>query len=295
MKHILVGFDSAWSATNEGAIAAVSVVGDQTPELVLPPTTACFSEARGQIDRLYPNANRLVVFLDQPHIVPNKSGSRPVEKIVSSLVGRRYGGMQSSAAEQPTVRLPMFGVNAPIWDFLRWYGGPADPFHALDSTPLVFETYPVLYIIANNWLLSDRRECGRLPKYNPSRPATFNLNDWRFLCKALSRKADELGLRDLTKWIEQAGQAERPNKILQDKLDAAICLVQAVDWHYSDTYLVIGDTETGYIITKSCAELELELMNRCKVLQRKNQEMDWNPSYWIKQVKRASDGTTSKI
>jgi hypothetical protein len=51
---------------------------------------------------------------------------------------------------------------------------------------LVFETYPVLAMIALGWTLPDSRPTGRLPKYNPQRRQTFSTDDWRHVCSRLS-------------------------------------------------------------------------------------------------------------
>ena len=80
-----------------------------------------------------------IVLLDQPTIVKNAAGQRPVENIVGSPVGLRYGGMQPAN----TARKEMFGKEAPVWPFLTRFGGPADPLEPVADTR-VFETYPVL-------------------------------------------------------------------------------------------------------------------------------------------------------
>jgi predicted RNase H-like nuclease len=105
-----------------------------------------------------------LILLDQPTIVCNPQGQRPVEGIVSSAVSARLGGMQPASIS----RAEMFGLNAPVWPFLRRFGGPANPLSPAGAT-LVFETYPVLLLIALAWMLPDSRMRGRLPKYNPQR------------------------------------------------------------------------------------------------------------------------------
>ncbi|MCM2374678.1 DUF429 domain-containing protein [Aporhodopirellula aestuarii] len=286
MKTVLFGFDSAWSSTNKGAIAGASVDGDQKCELILSPTTADFPHAKQLIDSLRADARQAIIFVDQPHIVVNESGSRPVEDIVSSLVGRRYGGMQRSATHEPAVRLPMFGPEAPIWEFCRHFGGPSDPFNALDSSVILLETYPVLYLIANDWVLSDKRSTGRLPKYNPARRKTFVAEDWCFLCRHLTEQSERFQIAELSEWLREAERAEKPNKVLQDKLDAAICLVQAIEWHLSSEFLVVGDFATGYIVTKANDKLKAGLTERCDQLQKRNPGENWRSDYWINTVKR---------
>lgn len=117
------------------------------------------------------------MLLDQPTIVTNATGQRPVENLVGSPVSLRYGGMQPAN----TSRGEMFGNNAPVWPFLARFGGPADPLQPVAGTR-VFETYPVLAMIALGWILPDSRVTGRLPKYNPERRKTFSIADWKHVC-----------------------------------------------------------------------------------------------------------------
>jgi predicted RNase H-like nuclease len=110
--------------------------------------------------------------------VKNKEGSRQVEKIVASPVSRRYGGVQPASKSSAE----MFGENAPIRRFLDSFGGPTNPLSPIPKES-VFETYPVLALIALGYTLPDPngREKGRLPKYNPAR-RTFSLGDWKHVC-----------------------------------------------------------------------------------------------------------------
>lgn len=289
MKKLLIGFDSAWSATNSGAIAGAMVEDNGSLSLVLPARNADFQNAKESIDELRGEVDQVIIFIDQPTIVRNTSGSRPVEDIVSSIVGLRYGGMQRSATEEPIARIPMFGADAPIWDFLGRFGGAVNPFGNLDEPVLVFETYPVLYIIANNWLMQDARPSGRLPKYNPVRQKTFQLDDWKFLCNCTISKSRELDFDGLAEWFSTAHTNTSPNKKAQDQLDASICLLQAVEWFFSSNFLVIGNLDTGYITTKWTAAIEEEMTVRCVELSRKDPVFDWSCENWVHMIEKNTD------
>jgi hypothetical protein len=64
---------------------------------------------------------------------------------------------------------------------------------------LVFETYPVLTMIALGWSLPDSsRPAGRLPKYNPGRRRTFAPADWRHVCRMTSAALREHRLTPIT-------------------------------------------------------------------------------------------------
>ncbi len=213
---LLVGFDSAWTAINSGALVGVLHFDDGTFHGLGAPQIVDYREAEGvilkwQAEQL-PTAT--IVLLDQPIIVNNAAGQRPVENIVGSPVSRRYGGMQPAN----TAREEMFGKEAPVWPFLTRFGGPADPLEPVAETR-VFETYPVLAMIALGWILRDSRAAGRLPKYNPERKKTFSISDWQHVCKRASGAFRDRGLMDIVQWIDVA-QNTSPRKSDQDGLDA---------------------------------------------------------------------------
>jgi predicted RNase H-like nuclease len=174
---LLVGFDSAWTARKSGALVGVLRSASGGYEDLGPPQISDFKNARQSIldwQSAY-SPGSTIVMLDQPCIVQKSKGQRPVEHIVGSAVSLRYGGMQPASLS----RQDMFGVNAPMWPFLGGFGGPGNPFQHAASTS-VFETYPVLALIAWGWMLPDsQRSTGRLPKYNPERRKTFSTSDWK--------------------------------------------------------------------------------------------------------------------
>src|SRR4051812_3179252 len=141
MTTLLVGFDSAWTRMNVGAIVGAVLHDDgNVTELGLPRLVQYENAAeiihQWQVTH---HASSTVVLLDQPTIVVNEVGQRPVEQIVCPSVSRRRGGMQPANRG----RKDMFGPAAPVWDFLARFGGAADPFAEARPTT-VLETYPVL-------------------------------------------------------------------------------------------------------------------------------------------------------
>lgn len=272
MAILLVGFDSAWTAHNSGALAGVLRQDDGSFRELGPPRVADFDEAEriilGWQENLAPS--KTFVLLDQPTIVKNPKGQRPVENIVSSPVSLRYGGMQPAS----TLRVEMFGESAPIWPFLNRFGGPADPLKPLGDT-LVFETYPVLAMIALQWALPDRRTSGRLPKYNPERRKTFAIGDWEHVCRLASRGFLERGIRELSIWLDDCSAKPRPRKTDQDCVDACLCLLVALDLAEQNDCLIVGDQATGYIVVPHAAALLSELEARCTRTRR-------TPSDWVR-------------
>lgn len=283
MTHLLVGFDSAWTAAKSGAIVGVLRHDDGTCEELGRPRRVDYREAESQIDTWQADRNpsATVVLLDQPTIVTNPSGQRPVERIASSPVSRRRGGMQPAN----TKKASMFGPAAPVWRFLEHFGGAPDPSEPLAGTR-VFETYPTLAIIALGWLPPDSRPSGRLPKYNPAARKPSFAADWRFVCAKVSSEMSARGLVNLTRWLEEAACMDKPGKGEQDGVDACICLLAALHLAEGRKSLMVGDVQTGYIVVPYGESLEKELVDRCR-------EMAWNPSEWVRTV-RHTLGNESK-
>jgi predicted RNase H-like nuclease len=225
MTTLVVGFDSAWTASNSGALVGVLHCDDGTFHELGPPRIAKYREAEGAIlewqAEQVPTAT--IVMLDQPTIVKNAAGQRPVENIVGSPVSLRYGGMQPAN----TAKSEMFGEEAPMWRFLTRFGGPADPLEPVAQTQ-VFETYPVLAMIALGWMLPNSHRAGRLPKYNPGRRRTFSNSDWQHVCRLALVAFRERGLAQLVRWIDEAAGSTSPRKRDQDRLDACLCLLVAL-------------------------------------------------------------------
>ena len=276
---LLIGFDSAWTSKNHGVVVGLVCKEDGTSRELGQPRIANFAEAAAAISR-WQHSERpaaTIVLLDQPTIVTNASGQRPIENLVASPVGLRYGGVQPAN----TSRVEMFGPNAPVWQFLKQFGGAADPFSPRANQ--VFETYPVLALIALGWLLPDKRVTGRLPKYNPKLRKTFSIDDWRHVCERLSEEILARHLSGLGEWISELKTKQAPCKADQDCLDACICLLIALYFVEPKECLMVGDTDTGYIVVPHGDGLHRELEERCKETSR-------DPSSWVRTLNAVQQG-----
>ena len=261
---LLVGFDSAWTCTNSGALVGVLRLDDGTFQELGPPQRVNYCEAQ-EVILSWQSERALIstiILLDQPTIVENLTGQRLVEKIVCPAVSRRRGGMQPAN----TSREKMFGSDAPIWPFLKRFGGPANPLQPVGDAHVI-ETYPVLTLIALRWTLPDirsKRSKVRLPKYNPARGKTFSCNDWKLVCGLASSAFRERGLMGIVRWLDDAGRKTSPRKEDQDKLDGCLCLLVALYLAERKDCLMVGNRQSGYIVVPDCAELREELEARCK-------------------------------
>lgn len=278
MTTLLVGFDSAWTPNNSGALVGAIRFKDGKLHSLGTPQIVDYREAEVLILKWQakeaPTAT--IVLLDQPTIVKNTRGQRPVENIVGSPVSLRYGGMQPAN----TAREEMFGKQAPVWPFLTRFGGPANPLEPIADTR-VFETYPVLAMMALGWMLPDSRAAGRLPKYNPERKKTFSISDWEYVCGMASTAFSDRRLMDIVRWINHAARNASPRKSDQDGLDACLCLLVAVYLAERKDGLMVGDLHTGYIVVPYCAELHAELDARCRQTGRV-------PSEWVRRFNTTS-------
>jgi len=279
---LLIGFDSAWTANNSGALVGVLRSDDGTFRELGPPQIANYRQAQAAISEwqaeLAPEAT--IILLDQPTIVQNATGQRPVENIVGAIVGVRYGGMQPANRSKKE----MVGTQAPVWEFLKRFGGAANALGPLDGT-LVIETYPVLAMIALNWTQPDLspqgRPAGRVPKYNPDRNKTFSPSDWQYVCGQASVAISDRGLKEIVQWIDGIALKAPPHKCDQDGLDACICLLVALHLAEGKDCLMVGDLQTGYIVVPDNVELSDELATRCKKTGRV-------PSEWVQKFRLAA-------
>lgn len=272
MSRLLVGFDSAWKREKSGSIAAVIHHQDGSFRALAPPTECTFEKARGLIEvwRNDECPTRVLILLDQPTIVPNLSGQRPVENIIASPVSLRRGGVQPANRG----RHDMFGDSAPLWEFLSEFNGPADPLRATAPT-LVIETYPVLAMIALGWTLPDERPKGRLPKYNPQRKGTYSQFDWLHVLRKTTSFYREHSLDAMVQNLQAWPQDRRPRKQDQDSLDALICLLVAMHVGRRSKSLMIGDVTTGYVVVPFSGSLQEEAITRCRASGR-------DPEYWVR-------------
>ena len=266
MKEALVGFDSSWALKNHGAIVYAVFNGDDL-EMSLP-QLADFADASRIINGLKQECDDVLVAIDQPIIVPNLDASRPVDLVARSLMSRLRSAAQSASRNKES----MFGDNAPGWGFISRIGPPQyagrttdlvenrafvdfeAARNAADKTHLI-EVYPALALPTLEPHFMDRNCAAR---YNPQR-ATFSLGDWQLVCNTVCRCADELGLPTLSQWaremVEPWDSLERPEKRHQDKVDAALCLIIALQWRRQNNGVrVIGDLDNGYMVTPTSAE-----------------------------------------
>ena len=210
----------------------------------------------------------MLVAIDQPIVVPNDTGSRPVDIVVDSLMQHLNSRAQmvNRTDTRPNPNKYMFGDGAPVWKFMSKigpseYSGMTDrddrsafvDFQAAKisaGATRVIEVYPALALVALDAIFMDR---GSAARYNPQN-YQFSLDDWKLVCSAVACCADQFDLPEISQWAKEMEEPwvspRRPRKLDQDKIDAALCLLVALMWRrQSHEVRVFGNLETGYIVT----------------------------------------------
>ncbi len=275
MKEAFVGFDSAWSVRNKGAIS-YAVFQEDTLEREALPQLSSFRDAAETINELRRECDDVLVAIDQPIIVPNQYGSRPVDRVAGSLMGKLCSGTQTANRNKAT----MFGDAAPIWRFIEDISAAEHPgtTNAGIGNPLMdfevaktatgqihlIEVYPALALPALEPKFMDRSYAAR---YNPRNKNKFCLADWGLACETVRRCAGELNLQVLMEWAQAMAKLPSPRKAHQDKLDAVICLIIAMQWRRERAghgLTVIGNLESGYMVTPASCDTRRILQAACE-------------------------------
>ncbi len=282
MSDAFVGFDSAWSDKNNGGIAWASFRGSRLKDFG-EPKPADFDEAARIIETLRDEHGFVLVAMDQPTLVPNETGSRPVERVAASLISALKSGVQYANRS----REALFGAYAPVWSFIERFDARENPPAARAATSglHMIEVYPALALPALEPSIMERKRAAR---YNPKkRSKNFSLDDWKLVASAVGRHADTLGLVPLSQWAGEHVALAKPVKRDQDLLDAAICLLIALQWRRAprDRLAVIGDGRTGYMVTTVSPDTK-EILDRAA--KQKNVPID---APWPSDAERAPSGT----
>jgi predicted RNase H-like nuclease len=261
---VVVGFDSAWTdkLSKPGAICAAHYRGADCVSFE-PPRLASFTEALSFIRRMERPGIPLLLALDQPTIVRNETGSRPVDKIAGSLISWLGGGVQPASRS----KVGMFDDNAPIWRFLSDLAATQSPEQArlADVGRHVIEVFPALALAAFDQVFFGRN-LG--PRYNPERRKTFKIGDWHAVLRVTREEAMRLGCQDAAAWVSLQ-EPDRVRKRHQDCLDALICLLVGLRWRLErrSKSMMMGCLDHGYIIAPTTPMMH-ERLSRAASLRR---------------------------
>lgn len=253
----IVGFDSAWTDNPKapGAICAIRLRAGR-PACFVEPELASFDQARAFIGRERRESDLCLVALDQPTVVPNETGSRPVDRIAASLISWLGGGVQPANLS----KRGMFDDAAPIWRFKEMLDAAEDPEAVRDATSGLFltEVFPAL-ALPTFAPACFGRNLG--PRYNPARRKTFRSEHWHDVLAAVGGLATNDALLGIVGWQQRASAVAAPRKADQDKLDAVVCALIGHHWltRLRENSIMIGDLVTGYLIAPASAEVRARL------------------------------------
>jgi predicted RNase H-like nuclease len=252
------GFDTAWSPRNKGAIASICSVGKLLK--LIEPEPADFLDGLEVLKTHRKNSSLHIVAIDQPLIVANLCGMRPVDRMLLNVM-RKMGG----AICPVNARHPLFGQDAPIKRFLQALGYTNNPIELVRRTSgnYVIEVYPVA---AMPWLLPEVYNRQFLPKYNPRRK--FSIEDWRMVCRAIAVKGSRLGISGVYEFCSYMANLDRPRKSDQDMVDAVVAALVAYLWWYhgTDGSLLLGDLDNGYVVVPAEKDFKRDLIYASKHL-----------------------------
>ena len=244
---IIFGFDSAWTdaAKAPGAICAIAF--DERGQVEFhEPRLVSFADARAFIGSLRQDFSVSLVALDQPTVVPNSAGSRPVDKVAGSLVSFVGGGVQPANRS----KIGMFCDDSPVWSFLSDLDAKQNPIEARTAPTghFLIEVFPALALPAFEDDFSQRL---RAPKYNPQNRKKFRLEDWRSVTRVVQTTALGFDVSGLADWSDRMHALSQPRKADQDKLDAALCALIGLAWRAGPVSCsaMLGDLTSGYMVT----------------------------------------------
>ena len=216
---------------------------------------ASFKEALEFIKREHRACDKCLVALDQPTIVPNTTGSRPVDRVAGSLIGFIGGGVQPANRS----RVGMFDENAPIWHFKRNLGATEDPEVSRGAARGIFivEVFPALALPVFEVAFNGYRQG---PKYNPAR-RTFRLDDWDAVIETVARYARSAQIEGVEAWTRELAGRRPPRKADQDQLDAVLCALIGYQWCVKPRAesIMIGDLTSGYMISPVDTSVKVRL------------------------------------
>ncbi|PLL11356.1 DUF429 domain-containing protein [Tabrizicola sp. TH137] len=259
-KNVVVfGFDSAWTDNPKapGAICAITF-NTRGHAGFLAPRLTSFSDALHFIEAVRTDYDLSLVALDQPTVVPNLTGSRPVDKVAASLVSFVGGGVQPANRS----KIGMFCDDAPIWTFIASLGAVQSPLEARAASHghFLIEVFPALSLPS----LDDRFALRMgAPKYNPANRSRFRMHDWYAVVQVVGKVADALGLAEVVAWVETLRDLDTPRKADQDMLDALVCALIGLLWRsgHPDATTMLGDLKSGYMVATISAATRSRLQD----------------------------------
>jgi predicted RNase H-like nuclease len=238
MQAVFTGFDSAWGTAKSGALCNLLLVDDSLRLPSEPAQTVWASALNRARQKLAVDLQ--VWAIDQPLLVSNAKGCRPVERdLARALMGDFGCGAHSSNRNMAS-----FAEDAPVWallSVLQEEGYLHNPM-AIPSARagrFYFECYPHPAVIG----LFD---LDRILQYKVHHS---NQADWQRLIRLVRSLAfAELPIRNVEDFVPENLPQNKRN---EDNLDSIISAYTAAYWWKFGVHrsTVVGDLSTGYMVT----------------------------------------------
>jgi predicted RNase H-like nuclease len=117
MGKLIVGFDSAWTIGNSGALVGVFISNQGERKALGTPIRANFDLAENVIlgwqDEYNPVST--LIMLDQPTIIENITGQRPVENVVSAPVDNKSASRSGSLSSHKKTTAKVACASLCLW------------------------------------------------------------------------------------------------------------------------------------------------------------------------------------
>jgi predicted RNase H-like nuclease len=235
-----VGVDLAWGQNNVTGLAVVDAAG----QLLAATQRRTDDEI---LDWLTPwTVGPCLVAVDAPIIVTNPTGSRPCEKLVG-----RYFGRYNASCHPSNLSRPHCANGTRALRLASALGLAVDPTDGSDRRAVEVYPHPAIVVLFDlPRTLQYKHKRGR--DLDHLRRELLRLLDY---LDGLHAASPPLLLRDCADWqrIRQATQQARRKVDLariEDSIDAVVCAYIAAYSAANPTAVrVIGDIETGYILT----------------------------------------------
>jgi predicted RNase H-like nuclease len=240
----IIGFDSAWADNAPGAICALVVSPGGIVDFK-PPKLVHFDEALAFIEKEGGRYDLCLIAVDQPTIVPNMIGCRPVDRVAASVISFIGGGVQPANRS----RQGLFDDDAPFWRFKSRVNAKEDPeqSRSAESGRFIIEVFPALALATFNVAFFGRL---RGPKYNPANKRKFRPDDWIAVVATVGRHAQLAGIIEIEAWAKETKSISSFRKADQDRLDAVLCALVGYQWRMKtrENSIMVGDLTSGYMI-----------------------------------------------
>ncbi|GEL98932.1 DUF429 domain-containing protein [Cellulomonas terrae] len=241
-----LGIDLAWAARARTGLAAL----DEDGRLVASTSAITDDEIAAFVDAHTSGA--VVAAIDAPLIVPNATGSRVAEQLITREFGRYNAGAYPSNRSRPLFDPPR---GETLCQRFGWDPDPATPPGRDRSVAIEVYPHPAMVVLfALATVLPYKAKRGR--DVSALKTAFASLLDH------MERVCDEpLGLTASPRWAEIRSAVASAERIVdldrvEDEVDAVLCAYLAWLWGTgSPTMRVLGDVDSGYIVVPGTASV----------------------------------------